>query len=358
MRCIAICALTTLFLLVACSQPADRESKVGRVHRGYVDDARSDWANSGPRPLATTIWYQASADSVESEWRIGVFHFGRNALNARFSDTRKRPLIILSHGTGGSAAQLSWLAESLVEAGYLVAGINHHGNTAAESTSWPHGFALPGERARDISALIDQLLDDEEIAPLIDAERIGVAGFSIGGYSALASAGTHFKVADRQLRCESQSSNPVCRLPPEAEFTEEDIQILASSDALFKQALVRDESPVSDPRIRAVYAIAPAFLSLMTEDDFALLDTPTRIVLAQNDEQILLSETLDALRLGAPDVTTITIPNAGHYAFLATCTFRGKIFLSALCRDSSKIDRQHLHALVGDDATMFFGASL
>ncbi|WP_161808860.1 alpha/beta hydrolase family protein [Stenotrophomonas ginsengisoli] len=287
-----------------------------------------------------------------------MFRFGRNALDAPFADNRKRPLVILSHGTGGSAAQLSWLAESLVAAGYLVAGVNHHGNTGAESASWPHGFALPAERARDISVLIDQLLGDKEIAPNIDTDRIAVAGFSIGGYSALASSGAHFKVSDRQLRCASQSSNPVCQLPPEAGFTEADIRVLANSDITFKQALARDEHPVSDSRIRVVYAIAPAFLSLMTKDEFSLLDVPTRVVLAEKDEQILMAETLDVLREGLADATSITIPDAGHYSFLASCTFRGRIFLSAICRDSSKIDRDQLHARIGTDAARFFDAKL
>lgn len=358
MRYLSIYVLMTLFLLAGCSEPAEREVKVGRLHRGYVDASRTDWANAGPRPLATTVWYQTHDSSVESEWNIGVFRFGRNALNAPFADTQKRPLIILSHGTGGSAAQLSWLAESLVAAGFIVAGINHHGNTAAEETSWPHGFALPAERARDISMLVDQLLGDKEIAPHIDSSRIGAAGFSIGGYSVLASAGAHLKVADRQLRCEDESSNPVCKLPPEAGFTEEDIRALASSDITFKEALVRDEHPVSDPRIRAVYAIAPAFLSLMTEQDFSLLDVPIRVVLAEQDQQILVSETLNAVREGIPDAVPVTIPDAGHYSFLASCNFRGRIFLSTICKDQNEIDRGELHGRIAADAATFFGASL
>lgn len=346
------------FLLAGCSEPAKHDAKVGRLHRAYVDTARTDWANAGPRPLAATIWYQASDSSVDSEWSIGVFRFGRNALNAPFADTQKRPLIILSHGTGGSAAQLSWLAEALVGAGFVVAGINHHGNTAAEETSWPHGFALPAERARDISVLIDLLLSDKEIEPHIDADRIGTAGFSIGGYSALASAGAHLKVVDRQSRCVNESTNPVCNLPPEAGFTDSDIQALASSDAAFKAALARDTHPIGDARIRAVYAIAPAFVSLMKRQEFSLLKVPTRVVLAENDQQILLPETLAAVSEGIPDAVAITIPDAGHYSFLASCSLRGKIFVRALCRDSSKIDRNELHGRIGLDAAKFFGANL
>lgn len=346
------------FLLAGCSKPAKHDAKVGRLHRAYVDTARTDWANAGPRPLAATIWYQAPDSSVDSEWSIGVFRFGRNALNAPFADTQKRPLIILSHGTGGSAAQLSWLAEALVDAGFVVAGINHHGNTAAEETSWPHGFALPAERARDISVLIDLLLSDKEIEPHIDADRIGTAGFSIGGYSALASAGAHLKVVDRQSRCENEPTNPVCNLPPEAEFTDADIQALASSDAAFKAALARNTHPISDARIRAIYAIAPAFVSLMKRQDFSLLKVPTRVVLAENDEQILLEETLNAVSEGIPDAVAVTIPDAGHYSFLASCSLRGKIFMRALCTDSSEIDRDELHGRIGLDAAKFFAANL
>lgn len=358
MRHCPIYVLLFLLLLAGCSEPAERDARVGRVHRAYVDTARPDWANSGRRPLATTLWYQATDNSVESEWSVGVFHFGHAALNAPFADTQKRPLIILSHGTGGSAAQLSWLAESLVDAGFLVAGINHHGNTAAEEISWPHGFALPAERARDISVLIDQLLGDHEIAPLIDTNRIGVAGFSIGGYSALASAGAHLKMADRQLRCELETDNPVCELPPEAGFTEADIRTLASSDITFKEALVRDGQPISEARIKAAYVIAPAFLSLMKKNDFSSFNIPVRVVLAQEDQQILQSETLNAIKESIPDAATITVPDAGHYSFLASCSFRGKLFASAICRDSSKIDRDDLHNRIGDDAATFFSANL
>ncbi|MFV0276481.1 MAG: hypothetical protein ACK5HY_04755 [Parahaliea sp.] len=77
-----------------------------------------------------------------------------------------------------------------------MAGVNHHGNTAAEDVSWPYGFALPSERTRDMSVLLDRLLDDQDIAPRIDNDLIGVAGFLMGGYSAFAVAGVHLEVAD------------------------------------------------------------------------------------------------------------------------------------------------------------------
>lgn len=352
-------ALTILLLtLLGCTQTAERDAKVGRQHRAYIDTTRTDWAGAAPRPLATTLWYPAPHSSVELEWRVGVFRFGQNTPNAPFKDSQRRPLVVLSHGTGGTAAQLSWLAERLVQAGYLVAAVNHHGNTAAEEKAWPHGFVLPAERARDLSALIDRLLADEEIAPHIDSNRIVAAGFSIGGYSVLAAAGAHLGFADRQRRCANGSGNPVCNLPPEAGFSEGDVRTLASSDAAFVAALLRDELQFSDPRIRAVYAIAPAFVSLMEKKDFPSPGIPIRVVLAEGDRQILLSQTLRSVEKHAALATVMTIPDAGHYAFLAPCTLRGRLLVRSLCKDPSSIDRAGLHNRVGSDAAAFFDASL
>lgn len=350
--------LTALLLLSACSEPINRDIKVGRLHRAYVDTARANWANDGPRPLAATVWYPAAASSDESEWHVGVFRFGRNALDAPFADAQRYPLIVLSHGTGGSAAQLSWLAENLVNAGFLVAAVNHHGNTAAEDTSWPQGFVLPAERARDLTVLIDQLLADKQLAPHIDPTRIGASGFSIGGYSVLATVGVHFTFADRQLRCKNEADNPVCILPPEAGFSEADIHALANSDIAFKAALIRDKQPVSDTRIRAVYAIAPAFFSLLNRQEISSIRVPVRFALAEEDQQILFLKTLGAIEKNMPNATVITIPKAGHYSFLAPCSFRGNIFMSALCKDSKQVDRLELHDRIGLDAGKFFNTHL
>lgn len=358
MRHFFVLILAMLLLLTACSEPADRDAKVGRLHRAYVDAARTNWADSGPRPLAATVWYPAGAGSVESEWRVGVFRFGRNAIDAPFADARRHPLIVLSHGTGGSAAQLSWLAENLVNAGFLVAAVNHHGNTAAEDTAWPQGFIFPAERARDLTVVIDQLLADKELAPHIDPARIGAAGFSIGGYSVLAAAGAQLSFAERQLRCANEADNPVCSLPPEAGFSEADLQALANSDTTFKTALVRDEQPVNDRRIRAVYAIAPAFVSLLERQDLSSIHVPVRFALAEEDQQILFSRTLDAVKDSMPDATAIAIPHAGHYSFLAPCNFRGTLFMSALCKDSKQVDRLDVHHRIGLDAARFFNAHL
>ena len=113
-------------------------SKVGIQTRSYQDPTRANWDNSGPRPLVTQIWYPAVDTSQEVEMFIGppetpLFKAGLAAPGAPLApDPAAFPLILLSHGTGGTALQLGWLASYLVSRGYVVAGVNHHGNTAME----------------------------------------------------------------------------------------------------------------------------------------------------------------------------------------------------------------------------------
>lgn len=357
MRFILIILLCFLLsVLGACAKPSDREQKVGRLHRSYMDAERTNWADDGPRPLKTTLWYPAPADVTESSWSAGEFQFGRSALNAPFADARERPLILISHGTGGSSAQLSWLAEELVQAGFVVAGINHHGNTAAEEKSWPHGFVLPNERARDLTVLIDELLADSDIGPHIDSSRIGAAGFSLGGYTVLALVGSKLTFLERQRRCEEKQGDPVCRLPPEAGFTEADIRTLAESDSVFQRAIDRERSLTTDDRIRAVYAIAPAFVSLMDEKELSSVQVPLRFVLSERDEQIAMTRTLEVINTKSQGASVNIVPEAGHYAFLAPCNLRGKLFMASIC--SEGVARSALHESIGKDAAAFFNANL
>ena len=206
--------LAVLAYITSGNDIPNREVHVGRLHLALTDSDRRSWSGDGPRPLAATVWYPALSEYPEQAWSAGVFHFGYSALNAPFVDTTPRPLILLSHGTGGSAAQLSWLAEHLVAGGYIVAAVNHHGNTAVEASHMPAAFVLPSERTRDLSVLIDKLLDHADIGPRIDRNRIGAAGFSLGGYSVLGLAGIQLPSFDVwEQRCSSRPDFSACQLP-------------------------------------------------------------------------------------------------------------------------------------------------
>jgi predicted dienelactone hydrolase len=92
------------------------------------------------------------------------------------------PLLVYCHGTNGMAGESLYLVEALNGAGYMVAAPEfpltsreaHTPFTAADVTDAP-------EQVRDVSFVIDSLLADSALSPLIDAGRIALAGHSLGG---------------------------------------------------------------------------------------------------------------------------------------------------------------------------------
>ena len=84
--------------------------------RELTDPKRPRWDTGGHRPVRVYLW---EPDDVPS---------ARAAL----------PLVLLSHGTGGSAVEMFWLAEALASAGNRVAAVDHHGNNYVD------GFLLEG----------------------------------------------------------------------------------------------------------------------------------------------------------------------------------------------------------------------
>ena len=353
--------LTSLLLAiatVACSQPPARPRPVGLAFRAYADAARRDWSGTQARPLATAVWYPAAPGARETEWRVGPFSAGWSARDAPLAaDTPALPLVVLSHGTGGGAATLSWLAEALAARGYLVAAVNHHGNTAAEPAYRLEGFMVWWERARDLSAVLDALLADPTFGARIDRSRIGVAGFSLGGYTALAVVGARLDHERWRAFCAAQPADANCRLPPEAPFPPDAVRDLLDHDARMQEAVGHAGDPYRDARIRAAFVAAPVLGPALTPESLAAITTPVRVVVGTDDEQAVPAVNARPIAAAIPGAELELIPGATHYVFLAPCTTFGRLLAGALCRDPA-VDRRAVHDHVADAAVAFFDRTL
>ncbi len=357
---LTVLVLVTTFLgLFACAHPPERANPVGRSFAVYEDSTRRSWIETGNRPLATTIWYPTVQGSRETEWRIGVFRAGWTAQGAPIAATpTKLPLIILSHGTGGAAAQLSWLAETLASNGYIVAAVNHHGNTAFEETYLPQGFMLWWERAQDISVVIDKLLADPRFGPRIDVSGIGAAGFSLGGYTVLAMAGARLDKNQLKQYCTDKPNDPSCKLPPEAPFSMSNVQRLSEQDEGVKSSLSRAEKSYRDTRVRAVYAIAPVLGPALNKQSLADIAIPVRIVVGTMDDQAPPKTNAEPIASFVPRAELQLLPDAIHYTFLACCSIKGQLFVRPLCSDPARTDRENVHKRVSADALDYFNRTL
>jgi len=357
-KLIGIVAVAVLLSTAACSRSPERERPVGRTTLFYEDAERKSWTGEGPRPLHTTVWYPAERQATETEWTVGVFRAGWSAVDAEIGGKMEpRPLVVLSHGTGGAAAQLSWLAEHLAAHGYLVAAVNHHGNTAAEAAYLPHGFALWWERARDLSAVIDHLTADARFGPRIDTLRIGAAGFSLGGYAVLSVAGARTDREAWETACRRESPPPSCTLPPESPFSMDDVRTAVARDTAAQVSLNRSGRSFRDERIRAVYAIAPVLGPALEPQSLADISLPVRVVVGDADDQALPDVTARPVAERVPGADLEILPDVGHYSFLAPCTLRGRLFLRQLCADLGP-SRREVHRHVATDARTFFDRTL
>ena len=101
----------------------------------------------------------------------------------------KHPLVVISHGLGGTWHDLHDVAETLADAGFIVAAINHPGDFRDSETRHPRDFSSFSERPTDIKRLIDYMLGAWPGAAKIDPARIGFFGFSRGGLTGLALIG-------------------------------------------------------------------------------------------------------------------------------------------------------------------------
>ena len=249
---------------------------------------------------------------------------------------------------------MMWLGYYLAAHGYIVAAVNHHGNTAAEQQRAAQGFLLYWERPRDLTVVLDKLLADPVFGAHIDRNRIGAAGFSLGGYTVISIAGGVFSPHEFETFCRSTQRDFTCE--PQNEFPDAPrlFEELKKTDPVVQEALRHAGDSYRDKRIKRVFAIAPALGSGFTAAGLDKIKIPVRIVVGQADKIAPLATNAQryaTLIKGAQ--LTILPGEIGHYTFLAECTPHGKAFVD-VCRDAETVDRAIVHQQVAQLALEFF----
>ena len=178
------------------------------------DAARSRW-------LPVEVWYPADArhageDTDESKMDHydllpGFPPLKQKAVRGAAAADGRWPVVVFSHGFGGHRRQSTFLCTHLASHGYVVVAPDHTGNTVMDMAQMtmqvmmgqpmpdvePMLIELIAARPADVTFLIDQLLAGGLgiDASSIDADRIGMAGHSFGGWTTLMAAGR-----DRRIR--------------------------------------------------------------------------------------------------------------------------------------------------------------
>jgi predicted dienelactone hydrolase len=311
------------------------------------------WQPSGIRQLQLP----ARSRSGLGEPRHPFAGAGRAAPDAALAAAPRRfPLVVISHGTGGSALAMGWLGTQLAAHGFIAVAVNHPGNNGLEPYT-PQGFTLWWLRAKDLSAVLDGMLADREFGPRIDARRIGAAGFSLGGYTMIETAGGRTSRAFFNL-CEQHPHNRKCTSPPEFPTLVPRALTLLKTDSGYRAAIQGATRGYRDPRVRAVFAIAPASGGVFVPDSLEQISIPVQIVAGAADSIEPVNANARYFAAHIPGSRLVLFPGAGHYTFFATCTPIGKKAQPELCDDRPGIDRQGIHQRAADLAVTFFSMHL
>jgi alpha-beta hydrolase superfamily lysophospholipase len=195
---------------------------VGTQTLTFIDPARADvlkpvGADSfarGPRSLPVTIWYPAVAAaknrqhvtySMPAPFLRGrksdsdlVLRFTGQAASDAMPAAGRFPLVVMSHGYNNRAVGFSDLAENLASKGYVVLAIEHGDIDPATTKSPKTSFlGVLVNRSADQRFVIAEVArratkDREGVFAHVDAANMALAGYSMGGYGAIASAGAGY----------------------------------------------------------------------------------------------------------------------------------------------------------------------
>jgi predicted dienelactone hydrolase len=324
-RCLMNLAVAVFGILMLTATPA--------LSAGFERVAVPD--PNGP-PLEAGIWYPSAGPT--SFQPLGLF---RQAVATGGAVAgRGLPLIIMSHGTGGSFENHYDTALALAEAGFVVAAVTHTGDNYRDQSA----FNRVENRPRHIKALIDYMLASWPHRDLLDPTRIGMFGFSAGGFTALVTVGGAPDLTRGAAYCAAHPDEWACRRVREAGAAP-----LSAQPTAF----------VHDPRIAAAVIAAPAIGFSFTPEGLAAVTAPIQLWRGDSDEILPhprhAQNVYDAL-LTKPEYHVV--PNAGHFAFLAPCTQALAAVAPDACQDPAGFDRTAFHREFNPAVVAFFKAKL
>ena len=228
------------------------------------------------------------------------------------------PLIVVSHGTGGSHLLYRTFSTHLAKSGYIVALLEHPGNNRNNNElDGTHQNLV--NRPRHVRLTIDAVSSHAPLSSCVQPNNVAIIGHSLGGYTALAVAGGTPWSPTRQ-------------------------RIAVGPD----------------PRIRALVLLAPATAWYLPHDSLCQVTVPILMLIAEHDPftprwhaEVVLD--------GVPDRSQVTcrvMENAGHFSFLSPfpAQMRSAGFLPST--DPEGFDREKFHERLSAELLDYLDAKL
>ncbi|MEQ1953734.1 alpha/beta hydrolase family protein [Mesorhizobium yinganensis] len=306
-------------------------------------------AVAGPergRDLSVTVWYPAQAGGNAVLVGDNRVFIGSPAFAEAPVASGRRPLVVLSHGSGSRVQGMAWLATALVKAGFVVAGPNHPGTTSGDST--PANTPKIWERAGDLSAVIDRLAADAQWSGSIDAQNTGVVGFSLGAAAAMEIAGTRADLEAYARYCDAYTLWD-CKWFAGGIGYVNDEQVKVDKLDLRTVNKARFEQSNVDPRIKSAVLVDPGLAQAYDEESLKRIAIPMTFINLGDAGTVPPGVIADRLSALTPHGSYATVKGSNHYSFLPECKEGAAEMLKSagevdpICEESGR-PRADIHA--------------
>jgi predicted dienelactone hydrolase len=311
-----------LAFTTACVATGVAAAATGETHRSTTTPTAALRDASGSPRLAITVWYPATGGAVEKPLLIGppdrpLFDSGRAAPDAPVANGR-HPVVLLSHGFGGTARSMGWFGTALADAGFIVVAVDHPGSNGLAPITVT-GSAWWWERAEDLKAAWAAVRQDDVLGPHLDASRLGVAGFSAGGFTTLVAAGARVDVDHFVAFCKVHPDEGVCAPQLEAPELSSRHADTFLADPKVRAGLANAPADHAIPGVRAAFAMAPALVQALAPASLPRIAVPVVIVVGEADTVAPPATNASVAARAIPGAREEMLPRVTHYDFLATC---------------------------------------
>jgi predicted dienelactone hydrolase len=287
--------------------------------------------NHGPA-LSGAIWYPCQGEPKHVELGDLAMAFDYELVGVKdcpLVTAGKLPLIVFSHGHSGWFGGHHDTAVALADAGFVVAAINHPGDNGKDP-SRSEELSVYGSRPADIIRLVDFLLQDWKDKAVIDQARIGLFGFSKGGYTGLVVIGATPDFARVARDCKDASA--FCTQLRSGDFP----------------------NPPHDARIKAA-VIADPPSGFFTRDNLGAIKLPLQFWRAEVAIGIVDPQGTARVARGLPGTPDIHAVPASHFVFLAPCSPQLAAAVPRICTDvPAGFDRAAFHREFNASVAKFF----
>ncbi len=344
------------------------------VYAHNIGFYQQEIAQQSKRPLNITLWYAANNNVADSNGEDGKNHqsisiekvgdniafIGTEVIKQAEPKKGLYPLVVLSHGYRGSWRNLNWLAARLVQAGYLVAAVDHPGTTTFNQS--PKAAAQWWQRPRDISRLLDWLTGQPRWSSLIDLNKVIGVGHSLGGWTVINLAGAKFDRKYFKQECVLLPNPRTCGLAVELGLA----QVQPGEPAPNGQSESSQASTstsLKDPRIKAVISLDLGLARSFSPASLSQVDIPSLILAAgvdigdlpQQFESGYLAEHMPLKKQSYR-----VYQGATHFSFMQPCKPGAVEILEqefpgdgVICLDGKGQDRIKLHQKIFTDIQSF-----